>query len=73
MAKTDMLQLAISRAEKLPLSVQEEIGREMLERIEVLAELRVELEIGIHELDAGLGEELDVDDLIGRAHAEDGK
>lgn len=32
--------------------------------------LRVEIEIGIRELDAGLGEELDIEDVIRRARAE---
>jgi hypothetical protein len=70
MTKTNMFQLAINRAAKLPISVREEIGREILERIEVVTELRVELDIDIQQLDAGLGEELDVDDFLERANAQ---
>jgi hypothetical protein len=42
----------------------------LLERIESLAELRAEVEIGIRELDAGLGEEIDIEDVIRLARAE---
>ena len=37
----------------------------MLERIERLNELRAAIEVGTRELDAGLGEELDIEALIG--------
>jgi hypothetical protein len=39
-----------------------------LERIETLEQLRGEIELGIRELDAGLGEELDIDDVLRQAH-----
>ena len=42
----------------------------MLERIDELAELRAEIEIGLRELDAGLGEELDIEGLIQEARDE---
>jgi hypothetical protein len=71
MVKT--LELAIQKAASLPEAAQEQLGRELLERIETLAELRAEIEIGIRELDAGLGEELDIDDVIRRARAEHAK
>ncbi|MBV8565620.1 MAG: hypothetical protein JO163_22005 [Methylobacteriaceae bacterium] len=61
------------KAASLPEAAQEQIGREMLERIDTLEQLRAELEIGIGELDAGLGEELDIEDVIKRAHAEHAK
>jgi hypothetical protein len=54
----------------LPEAAQERIGREVLEQIDSFAELRAELEIGIKQLDAGLGEELDMDDVIAQARAE---
>jgi len=44
-----------------------------LVRIETMAQLRAEIEGGIQELDAGLGAELDVDDLIKRAREESGR
>jgi plasmid stabilization system protein ParE len=65
MVKT--LELAITKAASLPEAAQEQLGRELLERIETLAELRAEIEIGVGELDAGLGEELDVENVIKQA------
>jgi hypothetical protein len=61
------LELAISKAANLPEAAQEQLGRELLERIDALAELRAEIEIGLRELDAGLGEDLDIEGLIGEA------
>jgi hypothetical protein len=66
------LELAIAKAASLPEAAQEQLGRELLERIESLAELRAEIEIGIRELDAGLGEELDIESIIREARAEHG-
>jgi hypothetical protein len=64
------LELAISKAAELPEAAQEQLGREILERLDTLAELRGELDIGIRELDAGLGEPLDIEDLIAQARKE---
>ena len=66
-----ILELALSKAAALPEAAQEQLGRELLDRIDSLATLRAELEIGIRELDAGLGEELDIEDFIRQARAED--
>lgn len=68
MVKT--LELAIAKAAKLPEAAQEQLGRELLERINTLAELRAEIDIGIRELDAGKGEPLDIEDVIRQAHEE---
>jgi hypothetical protein len=68
MVKT--LELAITKAAGLSQAAQEQLGREMLERIDALAELRAEIEIGLRELDAGLGEELDIEDIIRQARDE---
>jgi hypothetical protein len=68
MVKT--LELAISKAANLPEAAQEQLGRELLERIDALAELRAEIEIGLKELDAGLAEELDIEELIREAREE---
>jgi hypothetical protein len=70
MVKT--LELALAKAASLPEAAQEQLGRELLDRIESLAELRAEIEIGIRELDAGLGEELDIETVIRQARAEYG-
>ncbi|MDQ4061249.1 MAG: hypothetical protein M3145_09145 [Pseudomonadota bacterium] len=68
MVKT--LELAITKAAALPEAAQEQLGRELLERIETLEELRGEIEIGIRELDAGEGKELDIEDVIRHAREE---
>lgn len=68
MVKT--LELAISKAAGLSVEAQEQLGRELLERIDALSELRTEVEAGLQELDAGLGAELDIDDLIRQARNE---
>jgi hypothetical protein len=67
---TRTLQLAIEKAAELPEAAQEAIGREMLEQIESLKALRAEIQIGIDELDAGLGEELVIESMIRRLNAE---
>jgi hypothetical protein len=48
------LQLAMTRAAALPEAAQEQLGREMLERIDKLNELRAAIEVGVRQLDAGL-------------------
>jgi hypothetical protein len=68
MVKT--LELAIAKAAGLPEAVQEQLGRELLERIYTLAELRADIEIGLRELDAGFGEELEIADVIRQARDE---
>jgi len=62
MVKT--LELGLSKAANLSEAAQEQLGRELLERIDTLAELRAEMEIGLQELDAGLGDDLDIEALI---------
>jgi hypothetical protein len=67
---TKALQLAMSKAAALPDAVQEQIGREMLERIAAFNELQAAIEVGVCELDAGLGEELDMEKFIDQLHQE---
>jgi hypothetical protein len=70
MVKT--LELAMSKAAALPEAAQEKIGLELLKHIEALEALRAEIDIGIRELDAGLGKEIDFDALLkelNEAHA----
>jgi hypothetical protein len=64
------LKLAMSKAADLPEAAQEQLGRELLERIETLTELRADLEAGVRELDAGLREELDIGAFIEQLHNE---
>ncbi len=59
-----VFEFAISKAASLSEAAQEQLGRELLERIDELAELRAEIEIGLRELDAGLGGDLDIERLI---------
>jgi Arc/MetJ-type ribon-helix-helix transcriptional regulator len=68
MVKT--LELAMSKAAALPEAAQEALGREILKQIDELTELRAEIEIGIQQLDAGLGRELDLEEFLQRARAE---
>jgi hypothetical protein len=65
-----IFELAISKAASLSEAAQELLGRELLERIDELAELRAQIEIGLRELDAGLGEELDIAGLLEEARDE---
>jgi hypothetical protein len=58
------LELAMAKAAALPEAAQEQLGRELLERIEALTQLRAKIDEGIRELDAGLGEELDIDKFL---------
>jgi hypothetical protein len=68
MVKT--LELAMTKAANLPEAAQEQLGRELLERIDALAELRADVEVGLRELDAGLGTELDIEAVIRQARDE---
>jgi len=64
---TKTLQLAMTKASALPEAAQEKIGREVLESVELLTRLRADVEVGIRELDGGLGEELHMSDVIKEA------
>jgi hypothetical protein len=70
MVKT--LELAIAKVADLPEEAQEQLGRELLERIDLLIRLRAEVAVGLEELDAGLGEELDIERAIRLAREEHG-
>jgi hypothetical protein len=70
---TKTLELAMSKASALPEAAQEKIGRDVLERVEALAHLRAEIEIGIRELDAGMGTEIHMPDIIRQARKEHGQ
>ena len=64
------LELALTKAASLPEAAQEQLGRELLERIDTLADLHSDIEVGIRELDAGMGLELDIEDVIAQARRE---
>jgi hypothetical protein len=63
---TSTLELAIARISQLPEEAQDQIGLELLNRVAAIEELRAKLDIGIRELDAGLGRPLDIEDVIRR-------
>ena len=67
------LQSAIEKAVALPEAEQEQLAREILERIDSLSELRVEIQRGLRQLEAGEGRELDIEDVIARARREHAK
>ena len=67
------LEIAITKAANLPEAAQERLGRDLLERIDLLARLRTDVQAGLAELDAGLGEEVDIEDMIRQARAEYGQ
>jgi hypothetical protein len=68
MSKT--LEIAVTKASALPEAAQERLGYELLERIDNLFALRAAVDVGVAELDAGLGTLLDVEDVIRKGRAE---
>jgi hypothetical protein len=68
MSKT--LEIAVAKAAALPEAAQERLAYELLERIDSLSALRAGIDVGVAELDAGLGTPLDVEDVIREARAE---
>ena len=61
------LEIAVSKAAELPEAVQEQLGLEILEWIDAIGDLRVAIEVGVRQLDAGEGKELDIEATIRRA------
>jgi hypothetical protein len=64
-----LLDQAVARAHELPEPDQERIGRDLNEYIDHLRALRDDIDQGLKSLDAGLGRELDIEDVIARARA----
>jgi hypothetical protein len=69
---TDTLELAIAKASKLPEAAQDVIGLEILERVEALAALRAEIQIGMDDIAAGRTREIDIEELIAELNCEHG-
>jgi hypothetical protein len=65
--QSETLQLAINKAQKLPEAAQEELGRDVLLRIQELEELRAKIRVGVEELDAGKGGPLDMSKIKAEA------
>ncbi len=64
------IDLAMTKVAALPEEAQEEIGQEVLMRVDALASLRADIEIGRRELAAGQGRQLDFDKLLQELHEE---
>ena len=66
---TKALKEAVAEIERLPDADQEKIGRQVLHHVEKLRVLRADIDLGLRSLDARKGKELDMRDVISRAHA----
>lgn len=69
---TKTLKLAMDKAAELPRQAQEEIARDVLERVNSIEHIRDALKVGIAELDAGLGQPVDLQTLLTRARHQHG-
>jgi hypothetical protein len=67
---TEILRVALEKAADLPESVQEEIGLEVIDRVAAWKKLKADIQVGIDQLDAGLGREIDFEELIKELHEE---
>ena len=65
---TEMLELALAKVSKLPKEAQDRIGLEILEEVAALEQLRADIQIGIDEIDAGLGRPLDIEQFLAELH-----
>jgi hypothetical protein len=70
---TKVLRDAIAKVEALPEPEQDRIARELIDYLDKLSALRAEVQIGIQQLDAGEGRELDIEDVIKQARQEYGR
>jgi signal transduction histidine kinase len=70
---TKVLREAIAKVEALPEAEQDRIARELIDYLDKLNALRAEVEIGIKQLNAGEGRELDIEDVIRKAREEHGR
>jgi hypothetical protein len=60
----ETLERAIAEVGRLPDADQEQIGQQLLNHIEKLKRLRADIDQGIASLDAGLGREVDIEEVI---------
>lgn len=60
------LEKAIAEIERLSATDQEQIGQKLLSHVEKLKRLRADIDQGIASLDAGLGVEVDIEEVIAR-------
>jgi hypothetical protein len=64
---------AIAEASTPPEADQEQIGRQLLSHIEKLRQLRIEIDKGIHSLEAGDGKSLDIEEFLAEQNARYGR
>lgn len=64
---------AVAEATTLPESVQDRIGRELLDYVDKLRQLRADIGQGTRSLGSGAGKPLDIEAVIRRARARHGK
>lgn len=62
----------MDRVAELPRQAQEQIAREVLERVDTIEKLREALTVGLEQLDRGEGQPLDITAVIARARREHG-
>ena len=70
---TKVLRDAIAKVEALPEDEQDRIARELIDYLDKLAALRADVAVGIRQLDADEGRELDIEDVIRQAREEHGR
>jgi hypothetical protein len=61
---TKSLKKAVAQVERLPEADQEIIGGHILTHVQKLARLRLAIDAGVRSLDAGAGEELEINDML---------
>jgi hypothetical protein len=67
---TKVLREAIAKVEALPEADQDRIARELIDYLDKLSALRSDIEVGIRQLDAGEGRELDIDSFLQEMNAQ---
>lgn len=65
------LERAIAELANLPVADQEQIGRKLLSHVERLRQLRADIDRGLRSLDAGRGQELDIEKFIRRKNMQE--
>jgi len=65
--KTNALKQAVAEVERLSVSDQQQIGRQMLQHIDKLRALRDDIDEGIRSLEGGEGAALDINEVIAEA------
>ena len=67
---TKTLKAALKKAAELPKEAQDEIAREVFERMDSITRVRAALEVGLRQLDAGERKPLEMTTVISNLHKE---